>query len=151
MMNEINIINKGVPVVVGFKRTILVETQVFCLLVSKLGQVGIKSSQMETGNIFICNTQIRFSLERVRHKKSTHVCWVELCLVVTARLRSSVTAPPSPEAMSKFREGQFTISFSSHVLNLYLKINMQDRLRKKSIHTLHATAVSNVTHWTSNT
>ena len=42
-----------VPVVVGFKGTILIQAQIFCLLVSQLCQVGLKSGQMQTGDIFI--------------------------------------------------------------------------------------------------
>lgn len=42
-----------IPVVIGFKRAILIQTQVFCLLVTKLCQVGIKRGQMQTRNIFI--------------------------------------------------------------------------------------------------
>lgn len=44
---------KSVPVVIGFKRAVLIQTQVFCLLVTKLCQVGIKRGQMQTRNIFI--------------------------------------------------------------------------------------------------
>lgn len=43
----------AVPVVVWFERPVLVQAQVFCLLISKLCEVGIKSGQMQTGHIFI--------------------------------------------------------------------------------------------------
>lgn len=46
-----------VPVVVGFKRTILVQAQVLGLLIRKLCQMGIKSGQMQAGNILIWNAQ----------------------------------------------------------------------------------------------
>lgn len=50
-----------VPVVVGFKRAILVQAQVFCLLIGKLCQVGLKGGQMQTGNILICNAPVWLS------------------------------------------------------------------------------------------
>lgn len=44
-----------VPIVVWFERAVLVEAQVFGLLVGELRQVGLEGGQMQTGNIFICN------------------------------------------------------------------------------------------------
>lgn len=52
---------KSVPVVIGFKRAVLIQTQVFCLLVTKLCQVGIKRGQMQTRNIFIWKTKTSFN------------------------------------------------------------------------------------------
>ena len=46
-------VGRVVPVVVGFKRTVLIEAQVLRLLIRKLCQVGLKRGQMQTGDIFI--------------------------------------------------------------------------------------------------
>lgn len=62
MLNNLYIIDvtvatlcRTVPVVVWFERAILIQAQVLGLIIRKLRQVGIKSGQMQTGNIFIWN------------------------------------------------------------------------------------------------
>lgn len=50
---KLSVSSSTVPVVIGFKRTILVQAQVLCLLIRKLRQVCIKSGKMQTGDILI--------------------------------------------------------------------------------------------------
>lgn len=57
-----------VPVIVWFERAILIQAQVFSLLVGELRQVSLEGGQMQTGNIFICNAPAQLLPHNNEHK-----------------------------------------------------------------------------------
>lgn len=84
---------RTVPVVVGFKRTVLIKAQVFCLLISKLCQVGLKGGQVQTGDVLIWNVPIGWHthMQKTEHGTRGCVCWGEARCEVAATHSANIT------------------------------------------------------------